>query len=269
MYRKDLIDLGFLRIGDLISVGSSFSLDFLTPLISPEQRLFLMSIINSIPAEWRTLAKTSTNVSLLSAPIPSTPTIKTDNGNFTAISDVSSKQIYQLFIEKKQIPPTAKQKLQDKYSDTAVDWEKVYCLAFNVTLESKLREFQYKILNCIVYTNEKLFRFGLTDSPCCTICQEDIESIEHLFSSCKVASDFWKHLLSWLRGNGIQINTLKETDLIFGKFDNTDDFILINHMLLLGKFYLYSSRGKKIGLSNLSAFIARTKRIYNIELCQT
>ena len=100
-----------------------------------------MSIINSIPAEWRTLAKTSTNVSLLCAPIPSTPTIKTDNGNFTAISDVSSKQIYQLFIEKKQIPPTAKQKLQDKYSDTVVDWEKVYSLAFNVTLESKLREF--------------------------------------------------------------------------------------------------------------------------------
>ena len=185
VYRKDLIDLGFLRIGDLISVGSSFSLDFLTPLISPEQRFFLMSIINSIPAEWRTLAKTSTNVSLLSAPIPSTPTIKTDNGNFTAISDVSSKQIYQLFIEKKQIPPTAKQKLQDKYSDTAVDWEKVYSLAFNVTLESKLREFQYKTLNCIVYTNEKLFRFSLTDSPCCTFCQEDIESIEHFFFSCK------------------------------------------------------------------------------------
>ena len=265
VYRKDLIDLGFLRIGDLISVGSSFSLDFLTPLISPEQRFFLMSIINSIPAEWRTLAKTSINVSLLSAPIPSTLTIKTDNGNFTAISDVSSKQIYQLFIEKKQIPPTAKQKLQDKYSDTAVDWEKVYSLAFNVTLESKLREFQYKILNCIVYTNEKLFRFGLTDSPCCTFCQEDIESIEHLFFSCKVTSDFWKHVLSWLRGNGIQINTLKETDLIFGKFDNTEDFILINHMLLLGKFYLYSSRCQKIGLPNLSAFIARTKRIYNIE----
>ena len=71
--------------------------------------------------------------------------------------------------------------------------------------------------------------------------------------------------MSWLRGNGIQINTLKETDLIFGKFDNTDDFILINHMLLLGKFYLYSSRCQKIGLPNLSAFIARTKHIYNIE----
>ena len=194
-YRKDLIDLGFLRIGDLISVNCSFSLDFLTPLTSPEQRFFLMSIVNSIPSEWRALAKASTNLSS-NVPIPSTPTIKTDNGNLTPISDVSSRQIYQFFLERKQIPPTAKQKLQDKYSDTIVDWEKVFSLVFNVTLESKLREFQYKILNCILYTNEKLFRLGLTDSPCCTFCQEDIESIEHLLFSCKVSFEFWQQVLS-------------------------------------------------------------------------
>ena len=46
-------------------------------------------------------------------------------------------------------PPQNKLKLQDKYSDAIVDWEKIYSLAFSVTLESKLREFQYKILNCI------------------------------------------------------------------------------------------------------------------------
>ena len=192
-YRKDLIDLGFLRIGDLISVNCSFSLYFLTPLTSPEQRFFLMSIVNSIPSEWRALAKASTNLSS-NVPIPSTPTIKTDNSNLTPISYVSSRQIYQFFLERKQIPPTAKQKLQDKYSDTIVDWEKVFSLAFNVTLESKLREFQYKILNCILYTNEKLFRLGLTDSPCCAFCQEDIESIEHLLFSCKVSFKFWQHV---------------------------------------------------------------------------
>ena len=99
-----------------------------------------MSIVNSIPSEWRALAKASTNLSS-NAPTLSTPTIKTDNGNWTAISDVSSRQIYQFFPERKQIPPTAKQKLQDRYSDTIIDWEKVYSLAFNATLESKLREF--------------------------------------------------------------------------------------------------------------------------------
>ena len=41
------------------------------------------------------------------------------------------------------------------------------------TLDSKLREFQYKILNNIVFTNDKLFRFGLSHSPNCTFCNED------------------------------------------------------------------------------------------------
>ena len=119
-----------------------------------------MSIVNSIHLEWLSLAKPCTSISL-SAPILSTPTVRTHSGN-VPIADVSPKQSYQLFLERKQILPTAKQKLQDKYSDVIVDWERVYSLAFNVTLESKLREFQYKILNCIVYTNGKLFRLGLT-----------------------------------------------------------------------------------------------------------
>ena len=108
-----------------------------------------------------------------------------------------------------QIPPTAKRKLTDKYPDINVEWDKVYSLPFRSTLESKTREFQYKILNCIVYTNEKLYRFGLVASPSCTFCQEIAESVEHLLFSCKMSSEFWKLVLSWLKDNDIYIETLK------------------------------------------------------------
>ena len=107
----------------------------LKQLLSPIGGCFVlhcnfMSIVNSIPSEWRSLAKVPTIISL-SAPIPSTPTIKTDTGNLTPISDVSSRQIYQFFLHRRQIPPTAKQKLQDKYSDAmgplqlTVTWYKI------------------------------------------------------------------------------------------------------------------------------------------------
>ena len=42
-------------------------------------------------------------------------------------------------------------------------WDKVYYLLFRFTLDSKTREFQYKILNC-EFTNEKHNRNGLTIS---------------------------------------------------------------------------------------------------------
>ena len=37
-------------------------------------------------------------------------------------------------------------------------------------------------------------------------------------------------------------------------------------MLLMGKFYLYSSRCQKISEPDLPVFITRTKRVNNIEL---
>ena len=132
-------------------------------------------------------------------------------------------------------------------------------------MESKLREFQYKVLNCIVFTNEKLFRFGITQSPLCTFCQKEDESIEHLLFSCKESCEFWKHVLSWLRDNDINVGKLKEADLIFGKFDTQDDSTLINHILLLGKYYIYSRKCQNAKPS-LKGFIAKTKRVYSIEL---
>ena len=120
-------------------------------------------------------------------PIPCTPYVKLNCGS-VLISDVTSKQIYDSFLCKKQTPPTAQQKFIDKYSETSINWEKVYSLPFRTTLDSKLREFQYKILNNIVFTNDKLFHFGLSQPPNCTFCNEEPESIEHLLSRCSV---FW------------------------------------------------------------------------------
>ena len=131
-----------------------------------------MGIVNSVSIERRALVK-ATTVATVIDPTPSTPTIMMamSNGNIAPILDVSSKQIYQIFVGLKQISPSAKQKLTDKYSNTIIEWEKVYSLPFCTTLESKIREFRYKILNCIVFTNVKL-GLGLADSPRCTFCQE-------------------------------------------------------------------------------------------------
>jgi len=50
MYRRDIVNLGFIKLVDLISENNSFSYG-INSLVNPEQRFFLMSIINSIPAE--------------------------------------------------------------------------------------------------------------------------------------------------------------------------------------------------------------------------
>ena len=145
------------------------------------------------------------------------------------ILDASSKHIYRSFLAKKQTTPTAKdrEKLSAKYHRLTIDWKRVYLLSFRTTLETKLREFQFKILNRIVFTNEKLFRFDMAESDKCAFCQTEVESIEPLLFSCKISSaQYPKHVLSWLRDNNIIVESLKEEDIIIGKFDIGDDFLL-------------------------------------------
>ena len=168
-----------------------------------------------------------------------------------------------LFCAKKQIPPIAQQKMSDKYPDTVINWKKVYSLPFRCTLDSKLREFQYKILNNIVFTNDKLFRFGLSPSPNCTFCKEEPESLEHLLSRCKVSSS-WKQVLSWLKENNIVIESFNEIGLFSGIFEEMEDFYIINHVMLLGKYYIYVRKCLG-GLPSLRGFIARIRRVYNVQ----
>lgn len=158
---------------------------------------------------------------------------------------------------KKQIRPTAQQKITDKCSDTVINWKKVYSLPFRTTLDSKLREFQYKSLNNIVFANDKLFRVGLAYSPNCTFCSEEPESLERLLLRYKVSSEFWKEVLSWLKDNNIG------TESFF--FEETEDFFIINHVLLLGKYYIYVRKCHG-SLPSLRGFITIIRSVYNIEL---
>ena len=155
-----------------------------------------------------------------------------------------------LFWRKKQTTPTAKdrEKLSAKYHRLTIDWKRVYLLSFRTILETKLKEFQFKILNRIVFTNEKLFRFDMAESDKCAFCQTEVDSIEHLFFSCKISSFFWKHALSWLRDNNIIVESLKEEDIIFGKFDVGNDFLLESHFIAWEVLYLFTKRSKGYAL---------------------
>ena len=87
----------------------------------------------------------------------------------------------------------------------------------------------------------------------------------HLLSRCKVSSEFWKELLSLLKENNIVIDSSNEIGLFLGIFEESEDFLLINHVTLLGKYYIYVR--KCLGsLLSLRGFIANIRRVYNIEL---
>ena len=101
-------------------------------------------------------------------------------GKAIDLASASLKLIYNEFRSLKQTPATAKAKILNKHPDFAIDWKKLYSLAFETTLNTELREIQYKILNLIIFINEKLHRFKMVDSPLCAFCNAEEESLAHL-----------------------------------------------------------------------------------------
>ena len=64
---------------------------------------------------------------------------------------------------------------------------KKYTLTGKVTIDTRMRIFQYKILNNILYLNRQLFCMKLADSAFCSLCGHCVETVTHLFLNCTVS----------------------------------------------------------------------------------
>ena len=93
----------------------------------------------------------------------------------------------------------SKLKYEQLFPTHDLPWKDIYLLPRSVTLDSKMREFQYKVLSRILYTNKVLHKMGIVNSPACTFCHVSDESLEHLFLHCPISSVFWLSVTEWLK----------------------------------------------------------------------
>ena len=181
-----------------------------------------------------------------------------------ALSKVSSQLLDVTFKSRKQVPSTVQNKFQEKFPKLQTDWREIYSLPFTLTIETKIREFQYKMLNNIVFTNEKLFKLKMIDLPLCTFCKWEIESIEHLFFYCDVTIIFWEALCSWLSNYKIGVQPFTLIYILFGVFNIGDDFSIVNHVILTAKLYIYKCKLNNIH-PNLRVYKSKIKTVYLVE----
>ena len=76
-----------------------------------------------------------------------------------------------------------------------------HILPFWCSKETKLREFQFKLLHRRIATNDFLYKIGIKQSDSCTFCGEPTENLVHLFWSCKFSNAFWKDCYQWIMQN--------------------------------------------------------------------
>ena len=111
------------------------------------------------------------------------------------------------------------------------------------TLSSRLREFQFKLLHGIIYTNHHLQKFKFVDSNLCSFCKKYDETYQHLFYTCEATQKVWESCSTFFEY--IDLRTLVWKDIQFGlEIPEKGKGQLLNHILILIKFLLFSGRKK-------------------------
>jgi len=147
-----------------------------------------------------------------------------------------------------------------------IEWDKSYILPFYCTKETKLQTFQVKLLHRKIATNDHLYKIGFSLTDICTFCEQKRGSLIHLLWDWEFVQTFWQNIQHWLIQHQIKPQNVSLTlQICLGLVDSAED-ILLHHVLLIGRYHIYSSKIKNT-LPNLQVFSQTFLKCQEIEKC--
>ena len=186
------------------------------------------------------------------------------DGKFVSVEKVSAKMVYQMSVKLKFAKPTSQKVFTKKFDISNQNIRcSIYLLSAWASIEPKIRIFQYKILNNVLYLNQRLFHMNIVTSSLCSLCKKEPETISHLFLNCNFSQQLWSNTQKWCSPI-FKLPNLSEKTVFLGYLNEETNNNLINHIILLYKYFLYS-RHDNLGGTNFKAFKAFIRNINKTE----
>ena len=138
-----------------------------------------------------------------------------------------------------EIKPHAK--WEHTFQDENLNWNKIHSLPFSCTIDSKLRNFQYKYIMRIIPTNKLLLKFKIKTTNLCDFCSMFIETLDHLFWYCSYSQHFWNEFNTFLIGLNIFIQLNLKT-VSFGITDSIKNNSAVNYLLVCAKYFIFINK---------------------------
>ena len=118
-------------------------------------------------------------------------------------------------------------------------------IPYKVSISSSIRIFQYKILNNILYLNQKISKFDQGASHLCSLCLKEPEDTLHLFCQCDKTQLLWETLSNKVAGF-LSLPKLEPELAVLGKWNlDKNEKVLINHIVLLFKRFVFDYRSNR------------------------
>ena len=187
-----------------------------------------MQLTDAIPKTWKLLVQGDNSHTLSTYEQG-----LTTGARYRTLEYLTAKEIYSIIIRKKKHIPSSQKYFNNLFSKETLDWKRIYMLPRKTTYDTYSRVFQYKILNNILYLNEKLHLFKKIGSPKCSFCHLFDETQKHIFVECLHSKRLWTNLQTSMLP--IRLPNIDLQSAMFGFYEpkSANNTLLINHLIII------------------------------------
>ena len=106
------------------------------------------------------------------------------------------------------------------------------------------------------------YQSGISQDLLCSFCSLEEETPMHIFYSCNHTQILWERLKYYIQNN-LDLPSLTSQSAILGFTDShSEKFIIISHLLLILKYYIFQSRrNKQLSFLQLKTKIIKVKTL--------
>ena len=117
----------------------------------------------------------------------------------------------------------------------------VFKVCFKITTDSTAQWLQYRILHRILPVNYYLKKINLVSSDSCTVCKQDVETIQHIFIDCEKIMSLWSSFSLHIYVKTKERVGFNLQNVLFGDLPLTRRNKVLNFFILYTKQYIFSS----------------------------
>ena len=123
------------------------------------------------------------------------------------------------------------------------DRSTIYQMPHTLSISNKAKELHYKIVHGYVATNRLLHKMNIIDSDICDFCDQQEQTLCHLFYECRLVKEFWASVQSWLTTEcGVNCDFCLKT-VLFGVLEK-DNFL--NTVICYARLHIMNCKVQKI-----------------------
>ena len=269
IFIREWFKKGIMSIQDLLdNTGQPMSYqEFTNEYSSKTNFLQYYQVISAIPKYLLAKAK---SMSAINKEIysDSNPSLQLNETTNLYLNKIKTSDFYRLLCTKthKTVHSGPRRWSRDLSLDEGM-WEKIFTSLKTVFRETKLKEFQYKLIHRIGVTKKELYnRYGIKEEDECVYCGEK-DSIDHTFRDCHFVKIFIQRVINWFNiENKINLNPSSE-ERLFSVTSDLHEKVLVkkfNYTMLFIRYYIYPNKlhNKSILLQD---FVDKTIIKYRIE----